>query len=229
MSDLLTYTRFYSLNEAKPLIELLEKENIPYKIDHEINQLDSVYIGQSLDPMFALKIPQDQFSKLNFILGDKAEESHIDSDYYLFSFTDDELKSVIQEPDEWNAFDRSLAQKILMERKVDIPKIVPASAQKYQPEKLNTQWVILGYILGIFPFLQIVNTRLLEISYALCLVPISDIFFGLAIVNGRKTLSSGEKVFIYEQGTKRHGYNFIILGCIGTLLQVIYFIWLWDK
>ena len=165
MPPFLTYTRFYAIEDAGPLIELLKKEQIPYEVEHEVNQLEPVYIGQSFDPMIAIKIPQDQFSKLSFLLGETAEDSNeaIQEDYYLFSFSDDELIEVIKQPAEWNAFDRSLAQKILSERKVPLPTLSAVSNQsKYQSERLETKWIILGYLLSW--------------------LALSGIFFGLAIV-----------------------------------------------
>ena len=49
---------------------------------------------------------------------DKAEKEIevIDDDYYLLSFSDDELIDVVSKSDEWNKFDVSLAKKLLKER-----------------------------------------------------------------------------------------------------------------
>jgi len=197
MDAFLTYAKFHTAEEAKPLIELIEKEGIPYELEHEVNQLDSVYLGYNLDPMFAIKIPQELFSKLNFLLGEEADKIIVDADdeYYLYSFSDDELIAVIKNPEEWNAYDRSLAQKILSNRKVAIPetnRIAPEAP--YQPERLNTEWLAVGYLL--------------------CMISLAGMFFGLAIVKGRKTLSSGKKVPLYDDPTIAHGKNMIALGSL---------------
>ncbi len=42
--------------------------------------------------------------------------TEIGKDYYLYSFTDDELMEVITKADEWSPFDVVLARKILAEK-----------------------------------------------------------------------------------------------------------------
>ena len=34
MDSFLTYAKFYTAEDAKPLIELLKKEGIPYELEH---------------------------------------------------------------------------------------------------------------------------------------------------------------------------------------------------
>ena len=145
MNELTTYTKFFSLEDADALIEILKKEGIAYEIEKESNPLDSVYFGNDLAPMFAIRIPRDQFSKLNYLLEESAGESiqHANEDYYLYHFSNDELASVIQDTEEWNAYDRELAQKLLIERNVPLPT---AKTKTYQPEKLNSRWIIIGYL-----------------------------------------------------------------------------------
>ena len=204
MLPFLTYTRFYTIEDAGPLIELLKREQIPYQVEHEVNQLEPVYIGQSFDPMVVIKIPQDQFSKLSFLLGDSTLQTSdsISEDYYLFSFSDEELIEVIKQPEEWNALDRSLAQKILNERKVPLPIISPVSIQsKYEAERLETKWIILGYLLAWFT--------------------LPGIFFGLAIVYGKRTLRNGERVHLYDLRTIKHGHNMVIVGGISTAIFLL--------
>jgi hypothetical protein len=204
MDAFLTYAKFHTPEEAKPLIEIIEKEGIPYELDHQVNQLDSVYLGHNLDPMFAIKIPPELFSKLNFLLGEEADKtvSTADDEYYLFSFSDDELIAVVSNPEEWNAYDRTLAQKILSDRKVRVPERKEISPQvPYQPERLKTEWLTIGYLL--------------------CTISLGGIFFGLAIVNGRKTLSNGQKVPLYDETTIGHGKTMIALGSLFLIVFLI--------
>jgi len=65
VAELLTYAKFYSRQEAQPLAELLSQASIPVVIEEERNQLDKIYIGETLDPMVALKIPGRYFKKAN--------------------------------------------------------------------------------------------------------------------------------------------------------------------
>jgi hypothetical protein len=65
MADLLTYAKFHSREDARPLAELLQDASIPFTIEVERNQLDNIYIGETLDAMVALKIPGPYFQKAN--------------------------------------------------------------------------------------------------------------------------------------------------------------------
>jgi hypothetical protein len=57
MAQYITYTKYYAPEDAQFLITLLQQHNIPYSFQHEVNQLDKVFIGEPVDPMFELKIP----------------------------------------------------------------------------------------------------------------------------------------------------------------------------
>jgi hypothetical protein len=63
--DFGTYARFYTMQEASALLLLLESNNIPYEIRQEVNQIDAVIIGQSLDPMIVVSVPATHFSEVN--------------------------------------------------------------------------------------------------------------------------------------------------------------------
>ncbi|MBL7698686.1 MAG: hypothetical protein JNK79_11025 [Chitinophagaceae bacterium] len=68
MPEYATFAKFYTAEEAEPLLTLLSENNIQYKIRQERNQIDSIIIGSSLDPMLAVDIPVEQFraaSELN--------------------------------------------------------------------------------------------------------------------------------------------------------------------
>ncbi len=43
MSQYATYSRFHSPEDAQFLIALLQQRNIPFTLEHEVNQLDKVY------------------------------------------------------------------------------------------------------------------------------------------------------------------------------------------
>ena len=219
MTDLITYTKFFTLEDADPLLEILKKEGITYEIEKETNPLDSVYFGNDLSPMFAIKIPRDQFSKLNYILEESAGESiqHADEEYYLYDFSNEELNAVITDVEEWNAYDRELAQKILLERNAQIPN---PKSKPYQPEELNLMWVIVGYLWVTTPAVVIIVNPLNPFAYFL-LTPLTGIFFGLGLVTAKKTLPNGERRPMYNRRTIRHGYGLIVIGAIVFTLFIL--------
>ena len=107
MSSLLTFSRFFSIEEAKPLTELLGKEHIVFLIEQEVNQLDPIYIGNNMDPMIVVKIPQESFRRVNDLLESRAaiEIQRADPQHYLYSFTNSELLNVLNNPEEWSLYE----------------------------------------------------------------------------------------------------------------------------
>ncbi|MEI9912162.1 MAG: hypothetical protein WDO71_22415 [Bacteroidota bacterium] len=79
-------------------------------------------------------------------------------DYYLFSFSDDELMDVLRKPDEWNEFDLYWAKKILHIRGVEIkPEDLEKAKQERldelkQPWILDKLWIICAIALWILAF-----------------------------------------------------------------------------
>ena len=73
MSNFFTYARFQTMDDAEMLTDVLTRHSVKYKIDHEANQLDKIYLGESLDPLFVIKIQQKDFCRVNGLLSSQAE------------------------------------------------------------------------------------------------------------------------------------------------------------
>jgi hypothetical protein len=202
MAELLTYSSFYSLPEAQELTDLLKNSNIKFVVVHEKGLLDKIYIGDSIDPMITVKIPEDRFEEVNALLLSKAQSelTDINPDYYLFSFSNQELTDVVNKRDEWNHFDQALALKILSDRKIEVPKSTEIStdAYSYVPLHIENLWIISQYIVAI-------------------LIPYVGIMIGLATLFAYKTLRSGEKVKMYDAASRQHAIIILVLGVIRTI------------
>src|SRR5687768_16448612 len=81
MQEFGTFAKFYSAEDAQPLLQLLKQEHIPYKLLQERNQLEAVIIGDAMDPLFVVSIPVDQFQRAN----DLVKLSIVDSQFPLGS------------------------------------------------------------------------------------------------------------------------------------------------
>ena len=202
MSELLTFSRFHSQQEAQELISLLENRGIEFKIDFEKDLLDKIYTGESQDPMIAVKIPEERFEELNTILLSQAQTqlTDIDPNYYLFSFSDSELIEVLNNRNDWNHLDQALAHQLLSERKIAIPDLSKKSkdTKSYVPLHLESSWIIAQYLLTL-------------------LLPYVGIIIGLATLFAYKTLSSGKKMKMYNEPTRNHAKIMLALGIIRTL------------
>jgi hypothetical protein len=200
MSDFVTYLRFHTPEEAGPILHLLDDWGIEYKVESEKNVLDNIYLGDSLDPLITLKIPSSAFEKVNGILEKSADtdKSRLNPDYYLLRFSNEELIDVVHHPGEWNYFDTALAKKLLAERNIPVPSAdILSSRDHYTPLRLAPVWIVMEVLLSIF------------FSYA-------GIIIGVATLVATKTLPSGEKVYIYDEVTRRNAKIIIVIGIIVT-------------
>ena len=59
MPEFLTYSKFYTNEDAEYFTEILNKAGIEFKIEHEREVLDKIYVGETSDPMFLVKIPEE--------------------------------------------------------------------------------------------------------------------------------------------------------------------------
>lgn len=206
MPNLLTYQKFYSAEEADAFTKLLEQSNITFKIEHERDSLDKVYTGESLDPMFAVKIPEDRFEAVNAILLADARMNltSVEPDYYLFAFTNEELLDVLKNNNEWNYFDQALAEKILTDRYVALPVLLEKNESDpvYVPASLERHWLVLEYIVSIL------------LGYV-------GIVIGLATAYAFKVNKDGTRVKLYDEATRMHGKIMLGIGIVRTLLLFV--------
>lgn len=72
-TDFGTFARFYTIEEAKALQLLLESNSIPYVIRHDVNQLDAVILGDSMEPMFIVSVPSERFDEVNQLIDHSVE------------------------------------------------------------------------------------------------------------------------------------------------------------
>lgn len=151
MTEYATFAKFRSIEEAHPLISMLVENKIPYVTRQERNQLDSIIIGNSMDPMLVINIPVDQFTKVNTLISDLN---------------------------------------------------VVAPPQTYSPERLDTKWIVIGYIFSLFSFAGLLG--------------------GLSIITSAKRLSDGQKVKMYDRHTIRHGRIMLVIGIFSTVLWLLF-------
>jgi hypothetical protein len=204
MNELATYSRFHTTEEAEEFAAALADAGISAKIEWEKNILDKVYIGETLDPLFAVRIAPHDFEKANQL--QRAEErinvSAIDPEYYLFSFTNEELLDVVRNKGEWNSFDQTLAKQLLDDRKVFVDHNVINKKVEYTPSRVSATVLVLEYLLSIY-------------------FPFAGILIGLATLYAFKVLSTGEKVNMYDDSTRMHAKLILAIGIVRVFLIFI--------
>ncbi len=204
--EFLVFRSFYTEEEAISLMKFFKEKGIDCSMVKHRPILDKVYVGINYDPEFHVKIKGYEFSKANEILDRHIDQhlSEIGEDYYLHSFTDNELLEIIDKPDEWNNQDIVISKKILRDRGVAITdkevaeKKLSRIKNLEKPERENAVFIFLGYFFSLFAFF--------------------GIGFALLVLNLKKTLPDGRKVFVYDTRTRGHGKNMLIIALILTAL-----------
>lgn len=212
MNDFVLFQSFFTEDEATPVIETLKANGIEYRIEKFKQPLDSTLAGDVVDNKIFLNIRSGDFAKANEIL-DKVILDNIQSletDYYLFSFTNDELNEIIHKPDEWSRQDFLIARKILHGRGSDVPdeKINTIRSNRIKElakqESGSTSWIILGYTLAF-------------------LSGVVALIIALPFIFAKKTLPDGRKVFIYNANTREHGKIISLLTVIVIVVNFAFF------
>lgn len=197
------FRNFPTLVQAKELEALLNKNNIKTVLGDNIVSVDVTFSGSALQDQYEVRINPSDFERAEFIVEEEAENllDKIDKEYYLFSFTNDELYEVLVKSDEWNPFDYKLAQKLLINRgeKVDAEMLYSLKKERLnvlaKPEENQKSWIIAGYL---FSFLG----------------GGVGIIIGYSLWRSKKTLPNGERIYSYKSEDRKHGRNIFIIGLI---------------
>ncbi|ANE51704.1 hypothetical protein [Flavisolibacter tropicus] len=211
MQEFLTFKTFPDNETALDFAEVLKQQNINYFIEEDILVFDPSYANNPLNKDYAIKIMSG-----DFIRATKAYEDYffthldqVDSDYYLFSFSVEELKDIIVKPDEWGSFDYQLAQKILKDKGLEVSEEqklaykTQRNKELAKPENESSSNVLLYYILSL-------------------------LFFPLGMIAGwiwaysKKTLPNGQRIYVYDTTVQRHGKRILT---IATLLFILTIYW----
>jgi hypothetical protein len=209
MKEFVPFQSFFTEAEAAPIIEILKERGIEYKIEKLKELLDPTITGHIVQNKIFLLLQTHDFPKANEALDDAIMKNirSLDSDYYLFSFSNDELHEIIHKPDEWSRQDFLIARKILSDRGINVDDAAITSIKRERIRELAVQergdlfWISVGYVMAI-------------IGGLLSLV------IALPFILARKTLPDGSRMFIYDTVTRRHGRNILIIAGVVILLSL---------
>lgn len=212
MQEFLSFRRLQTLDEAHSITALLEQHAIPFEImQDEGPAVPQHFMGQRFDSSVIVKIPGDCFKKANDLL-QQAVTINLDTvepDYYLLSFTDDELTDIIKNPDEWGEYDYALAQELLKKRGITY---TDRDLTSFKQEKLSQLiiaepgkpiWIVLGYILAVMG-------------------AVLGLVIGYNFMRGNKTLPDGRRVYAYTRATRDHGITMFAIGLVEIVIGIIY-------
>lgn len=206
------YSSFKTFNDketAEDFAEILKEYAIDFHIEEDVLEFDPTYANNELDKDFHIMIKQEDFGKAKQadVAYFKKGLDNAPPDYYLFSFSNDELKEIMAKPDEWGTFDYLLAEKILQDRGIGITETEKQTLKTERNKVLLEQ--------------QKDKPSNILLYYIFCLVvsPIG-ILIGWAWAYSKKTLPDGKKAAAYDSDTQRHGRIIFALSLVIFILIV---------
>lgn len=185
---------------------LLSKNGIPNNMEESKALFDTAIVGAVNVQKYYVKIPQDQFLAANAILEAAIDLNtlEVEDDYYLLSFTDEELLDLVKKKDEWGEFDYALAKKLLAERGVALDR---AEIQQMEVERVQ----------------QLKTTEkgsqiLIVVGYMAALVTAFwGAVIGLIFLTAYRRMPDGTNVPKFDERTRRHGMWIVALSIGFTL------------
>ncbi len=208
--SLLTFMTFLDPAMATQMAERLTAAGLYCQVRDERHRFDVSFAFNQIEPAVTLELYGKDFRKAERILETFYEHrlESVDSDYYLFSFTNEELFEVLAKPDEWGPLDYTLAQKILADRDqvIDADLLSRMKAERTvvlsQPEPTDRAWIIIGYVLAV-------------------LGGILGLLTGFILSTQKKTLPDGSRVFVYNDPDRRSGRWIMAVSCLGLALLAV--------
>jgi hypothetical protein len=203
MSDTLTtFKKFTDGVAAQQLEQLLIDNKIQCLLVDNSSRLGAAFSGD-LQKEYEIQIQQEDFVKAQQLLEQQAESliDEVPEDYYLLTFTNNELYDVLVKRDEWSEFDYILAKHLLEERgrTINEDDVLKIRRQRLlelaTPEKNHKGWIIAGYIFAFLGGLFGVTT-------------------GYVLMTAQKSLPDGSKVYTYTSSDRAHGKTIFVLGLI---------------
>jgi len=210
MEDFIKYNTFQNKPDFEEFTSILEKEKILFETeDYAINFIADK-MNNNFSHEYVVKLKKEDFKLADELQLKLAENqiNNIDKSYYLFEYNSDELKKIIKEKDEWNIFDVLLAIKILKDRGIEISEneLQEMQTERFkilsEPDKKTSLWVILGYI-----------SAFMGGAFGL--------FIGFHLMNHKRTLPNGDKIFDYSERDRKQGQIIVIISAIMFSLTLI--------
>jgi hypothetical protein len=203
-----TYQKFNDQVLAMELGAFFDEHGIAYELDKK-NPFDVTFSNSALNKEFRIKLHPQDFEKADKLLQQvyAKDIDNLEADYYLFSFTDEELEEIIRKRDEWSAFDFVLAQKLLKERgkEVNVEEITQARTERIQelskPEKSTNVIIALGYALAIAGAL-------------------GGFLIAYHLITYKRSLPNGDMVTAFSDADRKHGERIMVLAILSVAVFI---------
>ena len=205
--EFVLYQKFTDTSIAEEIAAVLKKNGIDGHLQNNLHSYVNIVGYTPVDFAIGLNLKPADFPRADMILEDYYSTliEKVDADYYLFDFTDEELRDIIANPYDWGQFDYQLAKNILKEKGEDVTDAHVQEMKKAkitalsQKKKVNPIKLISGYVLSI-------------------LAPFVAIIIGMTIIYNRNVLPNGQKFYIHSEKERGHGRKIVIISLVWMLI-----------
>ncbi|MEI7660908.1 MAG: hypothetical protein WCK34_01860 [Bacteroidota bacterium] len=211
MEEFTEIRRFVSVDLLHQVTEILDDKNIEYRIDDTSYAFDITFTKSQVNIEYILKVKRDEQNKVEELLNTNLSSDLQTDDYYLDSFSDDELIEVISNPSEWSDFDTKYARNLLTKKGVEIneTEISTARDKRIEEQKAGLRakpvMVISGYLFSIMG-------------------GVIGLIIAVSLRYSKKEITGGQKVFYYDLKSRLHGATMITIFFIWALIYAILFL-----
>lgn len=205
-----TIETFDNMAQARDLLDLLEKHNIPYRTGETGSVIDTTHTNSPTLIRTYVMVQTKYFKKINALQAEQAREliQNLDEDYHLYKMNNQELLDILEHQDEWHVNDVLMAQRILRERGVQYTeKDLELMKQRRwidlrQSKSVEQKTIAFGYFMAI-------------------LGGFIGIFIGIHFLSDLGYDPDGKSFHTYDQNARKHGKQILILGVTVFLLTML--------
>lgn len=120
MENYIEYKRFLSLDEARVLTDILDVNQIPFKVGNGVMPLDIAKTSiNTFENGIVIHTREEDVEKVDK-LNQQAPKPILDNDHYLHLMPDNFIQEAVFNPTEWTNEEHLLAKEILKLRNIEI-------------------------------------------------------------------------------------------------------------
>ena len=153
-TNFLTFRTFSDQQFAKEFTLLLSEHQIEHVLESSGSN-NPLLTAAADNEQFYVKIQGVDFNKAHQALREfyARQVEQVESDYYLFSFTQEELLDLIQHPNDWSDFDYALATKLLKEQgiqEIENTVVLPEEIPQNKRPSFTEEDLMRGIVTSLF-------------------------------------------------------------------------------
>lgn len=208
--EFVKYRSFIDKAIATELCRQLGENNIPFKWESTEGFFDVSFANSEIHHYY-IKLRREDFKKADELLMKAVAESKEQpaDDYYLFSFSNEELIEVLKNADEWNEFDQYWAKKILSDRGVETKQEEIEQAKVQKLAELKKPWIANKVWLIGAVAIWLAALWFIHLFWAIAVIFISGY-----ILFSKKTMPDGERVKAFSEDDRFFGIIILVAGIL---------------